>query len=47
MRGCDLLVDELKRVAAGGHFFREAHTPAPYEGAFYRPLLSDWSNFAH
>jgi trimethylamine:corrinoid methyltransferase-like protein len=36
MRGCDLLIDEVKRVAASGHFFREAHTLAPYEAAFYR-----------
>jgi trimethylamine--corrinoid protein Co-methyltransferase len=31
--------------AAGGHFFGAAHTLARYEAAFYRPLLSDWSNF--
>ncbi len=29
----------------GGHFFGSAHTLARYETAFYRPLLSDWSNF--
>ena len=27
-----------------GHFFGAAHTMARYETAFYRPLLSDWSN---
>jgi trimethylamine--corrinoid protein Co-methyltransferase len=32
-------------VAAGGHFFGEPHTLARYQTAFYRPLLSDWSNF--
>ncbi len=41
----DLAVDAIKAVAAGGHFFGEAHTLARYERAFYRPLLSDWSNF--
>src|SRR5450631_342950 len=41
----DLAVDAIKDVAAGGHFFSEAHTLARYESAFYRPLLSDWSNF--
>jgi trimethylamine--corrinoid protein Co-methyltransferase len=41
----DLAVDTIKDVAAGGHFFGTAHTLARYESAFYRPLLSDWSNF--
>ncbi|HLY52187.1 MAG TPA: trimethylamine methyltransferase family protein [Steroidobacteraceae bacterium] len=41
----DLAVDAIKDVAAGGHFFGAAHTLARYEKAFYRPLLSDWSNF--
>jgi trimethylamine--corrinoid protein Co-methyltransferase len=41
----DLAVEAIKAVAAGGHFFGEAHTLARYESAFYRPLLSDWSNF--
>jgi trimethylamine--corrinoid protein Co-methyltransferase len=41
----DLAVETIKDVAAGGHFFGTAHTLARYESAFYRPLLSDWSNF--
>ena len=41
----DLAVEAIKAVAAGGHFFGSAHTLARYESAFYRPLLSDWSNF--
>ncbi len=41
----DLAVDAIKEVAAGGHFFGSSHTLARYESAFYRPLLSDWSNF--
>lgn len=41
----DLAVDAIKGVAAGGHFFGTTHTIARYETAFYRPILSDWSNF--
>ncbi|HEY6484245.1 MAG TPA: trimethylamine methyltransferase family protein [Steroidobacteraceae bacterium] len=41
----DLAVEAISKVAAGGHFFGESHTLARYESAFYRPLLSDWSNF--
>jgi trimethylamine---corrinoid protein Co-methyltransferase len=41
----DLGVEAIKGVAAGGHFFGAAHTLARYQSAFYRPLLSDWSNF--
>ena len=41
----DLAVEAIKDIAAGGHFFGSAHTLARYESAFYRPLLSDWSNF--
>jgi len=41
----DLGVEAIKDTAAGGHFFGSSHTLARYESAFYRPLLSDWSNF--
>ena len=41
----DLAVDAIKAVPVGGHFFGSTHTLARYETAFYRPLLSDWSNF--
>jgi trimethylamine--corrinoid protein Co-methyltransferase len=41
----DLAIEAIKETAAGGHFFGAAHTLARYERAFYRPLLSDWSNF--
>jgi trimethylamine--corrinoid protein Co-methyltransferase len=41
----DLAVDAIKDIAAGGHFFGSAHTLARYETAFFRPLLSDWSNY--
>ena len=41
----DIAVDAIKGIAPGGHFFGAAHTLARYESAFYRPILSDWSNF--
>jgi trimethylamine---corrinoid protein Co-methyltransferase len=41
----DLAVEAIKEVPVGGHFFGSAHTLARYESAFFRPLLSDWSNF--
>jgi len=41
----DLAVDAIKGVEPGGHFFGTAHTLERFEKAFYRPLLSDWSNF--
>ena len=41
----DIAVDAIKDVAPGGHFFGAPHTLARYESAFYRPLLSDWTNF--
>ena len=41
----DLALDAIKGVEPGGHFFGTAHTLARYESAFYRPLLSDWSNY--
>jgi trimethylamine--corrinoid protein Co-methyltransferase len=41
----DIAVDAIAGVAPGGHFFGAPHTLARYQSAFYRPLLSDWSNF--
>lgn len=41
----DLAVEAIKQVPAGGHFFGSPHTLARYETAFWRPILSDWSNF--
>jgi trimethylamine---corrinoid protein Co-methyltransferase len=41
----DLAVDAICEVPPGGHFFGAAHTLARYESAFWRPMLSDWSNF--
>jgi len=40
----DLAIEAIREVAPGGHFFGTAHTLARYREAFYRPLLSDWSN---
>lgn len=40
----DLGFDAVASVPAGGHFFGAAHTMSRYESAFYRPILSDWSN---
>jgi len=41
----DLALDAIEEVPPGGHFFGAAHTLARYETAFWRPILSDWSNF--
>ncbi|MGL4440910.1 MAG: trimethylamine methyltransferase family protein, partial [Bosea sp. (in: a-proteobacteria)] len=41
----DLGIDAIKAIAPGGHFFGSPHTIARYETAFYRPILSDWTNF--
>lgn len=41
----DLGIDAIKGIAPGGHFFGSPHTIARYEKAFYRPILSDWTNF--
>jgi trimethylamine--corrinoid protein Co-methyltransferase len=50
LRPIDFSEDELgfeaiKSVPAGGHFFGAEHTMARYETAFYRPMLSDWTNY--
>jgi trimethylamine---corrinoid protein Co-methyltransferase len=41
----DLALEAIGAIAPGGHFFGSDHTKARYETAFYRPILSDWSNF--
>jgi trimethylamine--corrinoid protein Co-methyltransferase len=38
-------LDAIAEAGPGGHFFAAAHTMARYRSAFYRPLVSDWSNF--
>lgn len=49
LKPLDCAEDELgfsaiASVPAGGHFFGAEHTMGRYENAFYRPMLSDWSN---
>ncbi len=41
----ELGFDAIASVPTGGHFFGAAHTMERYETAFYRPLLSDWTNY--
>ncbi|WOI33440.1 trimethylamine methyltransferase family protein [Tritonibacter scottomollicae] len=41
----ELGLEAIKSVPTGGHFFGAAHTMERYETAFYRPLLSDWTNY--
>ena len=41
----ELGFDVIASVPTGGHFFGTEHTLARYENAFYRPMLSDWSNY--
>ncbi|SEE16609.1 trimethylamine---corrinoid protein Co-methyltransferase [Rhizobiales bacterium GAS191] len=41
----DLAVDAIKEIAPGGHYFGSPHTLERYQTAFWRPILSDWSNF--
>lgn len=41
----EIAFEAVKDVGAGGHFFGTPHTQERYETAFYKPFLSDWSNF--
>jgi trimethylamine---corrinoid protein Co-methyltransferase len=41
----DLALEAIKETPPGGHFFGSPHTLARYETAFWRPILSDWSNY--
>jgi trimethylamine--corrinoid protein Co-methyltransferase len=41
----ELGLDAIRDVGPGGHFFATQHTMDRYRTAFYRPLVSDWSNF--
>ncbi len=38
-------LDAIREVGPGGHFFGTEHTMERYQTAFYKPLVSDWSNF--
>ena len=41
----ELGFEAIASVPPGGHFFGAAHTMSRYENAFYRPMLSDWTNY--
>ncbi len=41
----ELALDAIRATPAGGHYFGAAHTLQRYERAFWRPILSDWSNY--
>jgi trimethylamine--corrinoid protein Co-methyltransferase len=41
----ELALDAIKDVPTGGHFFGTGHTMSRYETAFYKPMLSDWTNY--
>ena len=41
----ELAFDAIEEVGAGGHFFGTNHTIERYKDAFYKPIVSDWSNF--
>ena len=43
--GDELGFDAIASVPTGGHFFGAEHTMERYETAFYRPMLSDWTNY--
>ncbi|HUG63535.1 MAG TPA: trimethylamine methyltransferase family protein [Methylomirabilota bacterium] len=41
----DLALASIREVPSGGHHFGTAHTLERYRTAFYKPILSDWSNY--
>ena len=38
-------LEAIRGVAPGGNFFESQHTLDRYRTAFYRPILSDWTNY--
>jgi trimethylamine--corrinoid protein Co-methyltransferase len=40
----ELAFEAIAEVPPGGHFFGADHTMTRFRGAFYEPLVSDWSN---
>ena len=38
-------LEAIGEVGPGGHFFGAEHTMERYQTAFYKPLVSDWSNY--
>ena len=41
----ELGLEAIRSVKPGGNFFEAQHTLDRYRTAFYRPILSDWSNY--
>jgi len=41
----ELALEAIAEVGAGGHHFGTSHTMSRYKDAFYKPIVSDWSNF--
>ena len=41
----DIALDAIREVGSSGHYFGIQHTQDRYETAFYRPFVSDWTNF--
>ena len=41
----DIGLDAIREVGPGGHYFGCQHTQERYETAFYKPMISDWTNF--
>jgi len=40
-----LALEAVGGVPPGGHYFGESHTLAKFDSAFYKPLVSDWTNY--
>ena len=41
----DIGLDAIREVGPGGHYFGCQHTQDRYETAFYKPMISDWTNY--
>jgi len=41
----DLAFEAIREVGSSGNFFSASHTLERYETAFYKPFISDLSNF--
>ncbi len=41
----DIAMEAIREVGSSGHYFGIQHTQDRYETAFYRPFVSDWTNF--
>lgn len=41
----DLALDAIGQVGPGGHYFGAEHTMERFRGAFYQPVLADWTPY--